>query len=86
MQDWNAPIRDLPTAQAYFRAMGCSHFHMGRDYPDRYKEYKAVQISEETEVVWMRAEFESTLDALINEGGEADALWAQHSYLAELVA
>jgi len=84
MQDWDRPIQDLALAQAYFRAMGCSHFHMSREYPDRYEEYRALHISAETEAPWMRAEFDARLDELMHGDCPASDLWARHWHLADL--
>ena len=41
----DAPITTREQARAWFQAMGCSHFHMMREDPDRYAQYEALAIS-----------------------------------------
>lgn len=58
----NEPIYDIEQAKKYFIAMGCSHFHMTREYPQRAKEYIALDIDPEIESEWRKEEFEKMLD------------------------
>lgn len=58
----NEPISDLDQARKYFIAMGCSHFHMTREYPQRAKEYRALNIDPEIESEWIKEEFEKKLE------------------------
>lgn len=58
----NEPIDDLEQARKYFIAMGCSHFHMTREYPQRAKEYRALDIDPEIESEWIKEEFENKLE------------------------
>jgi hypothetical protein len=55
-------IHDLEQAKKYFIAMGCSHFHMFREYPQRAKEYQALDIDPQIESEWIKEEFEKTLE------------------------
>lgn len=82
---WDKPIITLPDAEAYFRAMGCSHFHMSREYPNRYSEYRRMGIPKKQEATWTRAEFQQTLEAMTKGHPNARELWAQHSYLVDLL-
>jgi hypothetical protein len=47
---YEIPIKTVEQAKEYFREMGCSHFHMGREAPNRYDEYKGLNISKEMEI------------------------------------
>jgi hypothetical protein len=53
----NEPINDIEQAKKYFIAMGCSHFYMTREYPQRAKEYIALDIDPEIESEWRKEEF-----------------------------
>ena len=53
----NEPILNLEQAKRFFIKMGCSHFHMVREYPDKYNAYKAF-VSDELESKWTKEEFE----------------------------
>lgn len=52
-------IKTLEQAKRYFVSMGCSHFHMSREHPQRFKEYRALTIDPSIESEWIREEFES---------------------------
>ena len=54
----NEPINNIEQARKYFIAMGCSHFHMTREYPQRAKEYIELDIDPEIESKWRKEEFE----------------------------
>jgi len=58
----NEPISDLEQAREYFIAMGCSHFHMTREYPQRAKEYRDLDIDPELESEWIKEEFEKKIE------------------------
>lgn len=58
----NKPIEDLEQAKRYFISMGCSRFHMAREYPQRYSEYKALDIDPSIESEWIKEEFENKLE------------------------
>jgi hypothetical protein len=77
------PIKDLEAAKCYFQAMGCSHFHMFREYPDRYNEYKVLNISSEMEFEWRQDSLEA-LAASFRDKPPKDFWWI-HSRMDELV-
>ena len=83
--DDDAPITTREQARAWFQAMGCSHFHMMREDPDRYAQYEALAISKDTERRWQRAAFEDGLAALVSGAVVLDELWAAHASLEELL-
>jgi N-acetylglutamate synthase-like GNAT family acetyltransferase len=83
MIDLDAPIVSLDHAEAYFKAMGCSHFHMSRESFDRYDEYRALAIDKATEAKWIAEEFERYLSKLMDEA-DAEELWVLHSRLHDL--
>ena len=77
------PIRTIEQAKEFFKAMGCSHFHMDREYPERFQEYKLLNISEQTEVEWR----EEKLDEYylrIMESKDKSSLWNAHSSMYDL--
>jgi hypothetical protein len=58
----NEPIKNLEQAKRYFISMGCSDFHMAREYPNRYDEYKALNIDSSIESDWIKEEFENIIN------------------------
>jgi hypothetical protein len=84
MEDFE-PITTIEQAKVYFCAMGCSHFHMAREYPERYREYQKLKISRETEHEWRSEQFD-TYYASIMENTAAEDLWAVHSRMYDLFA
>jgi len=58
----NESINDIEQAKKYFIAMGCSHFHMTREYPQRAKEYITLDIDPEIESEWRKEEFEKRIE------------------------
>ena len=85
MTDFDAPIVDLHGAEAYFRAMGCSHFHMSREYPKRYNEYQSLGITKSQETEWTEEELEELHLQASNRDAEAQILWEIHSCMEDLV-
>lgn len=85
MNECTEPIVDPKGAEAFFRAMGCSSFHMSREYADRYDEYRALEISSELERQWTVSEFRKLRREI--EDGEVvgDDLWSVHARLADLI-
>jgi hypothetical protein len=77
-------ISSREVAEAFFRSMGCSHFHMSREYPERYAEYSALGVSKQQEALWRQAEFDEKLSALMEGAVTPDKLWWLHSYLSGL--
>lgn len=56
------PIKNREQAKKYFVSMGCSSFHMLREYPQRFEEYKALNIDPSIESEWIKEEFENKLE------------------------
>ena len=56
------PIENIDQAERYFKSMGCSHFHMIRENPQRTKEYKQLDIDPWIESEWIKEEFENKLE------------------------
>jgi len=83
-RDWTQPIAELDHARTYFCAMGCSHFQMLREHPERYAEYRAFQIARETEIAWARDAFFSELRAFEDVVAAAPEAWGRYRDLAEL--
>ena len=65
-------------AREYFISMGCSAFHMAREYPDRYDHYKRLHITAELEHQWTMEAFTDTYDKVLG-GHHSENLWAWHS-------
>lgn len=86
------PLRTLEDAEQFYRECGCSHFHMGREHPERYDEYMALGIPEATEHAWMRAECEERLAELFRVTEPCslttptwDRVWAKHNAVATFI-
>ncbi len=78
-------INTVDEAEIYFKSMGCMHFHMLREYPQRYDEYKRLNISKQQEIQWTEESFNNYYDAVIMEKSDA-VLWVVHSNMANLTA
>ncbi|WP_269242523.1 MULTISPECIES: hypothetical protein [Flavobacterium] len=55
-------IETLEQAKRYFISMGCSGFHMMRENPQRFDEYKALDIDPNIESEWIKEEFENKIE------------------------
>ena len=64
--------------------MGCSHFHMSRDDPQRYNQYRDLNISEQTETEWRTEQFNNYYNSTMNGASETE-LWNIHSMMYELL-
>src|SRR5688572_20307691 len=83
--DWGKRcILDMVSAHRYFLDFGCSHFHMSRDYPERYEEYCALRVSRAVEVAWRRSAFDDECEKLLTGHYLPEEQWAQHSAIARL--
>jgi len=80
---FDQPIRTVDQAKAYFRAMGCSHMHMAREFPERYEEYRALSISQQTEREWRLEQFNEYY-ATIMENPDPILLWNLHADMYRL--
>ncbi len=76
-------ISTVYEAEIYFKSMGCMHFHMLREYPQRYDEYKLLNISKQQEIQWTLESFNDYYDAVMMEKRDT-VLWVIHSNMANL--
>ena len=79
------PITSVDAAKRYFQSMGCSHFHMSREIPQRYSEYRGLNIPRSKETEWTREEILSALERLRSACTPRKELWAIHSAVTTLV-
>lgn len=78
-------ITNWKEAKKYFLDMGCSHFHMSRDYPETYKEYKNKNISRQTENHWRQEQFNKYFYALLSAECSLSDMWIIHSRMNDLI-
>ncbi len=78
-------IDTITRAKKYFQAMGCSSFHMSREYPDRYHEYRRLAISEKLEREWTCEAIACAATKLNNRKTRPSDLWHIHSQMEDLV-
>lgn len=77
-------IKHIDEAKEYFKHMGCSHFHMAREYPQRYEEYKQLSIPKEKEEEWRLEQLDEYYKKIM-ETKDYNELWCIHSSMDELV-
>ena len=82
---FDKPIKTIQQAKEFFMAMGCSGFHMDREHPERYSEYKKLNISTQTEKEWIQEQFSKYYDQIM-EASDANSLWILHSAMERLLA
>lgn len=82
MNTFESPLRTKDDAKSYFQAMGCSHFHMSREFPERYSEYKALNISGDTEIEWKEESLKEAAESV--EDVAAKDIWWVHSRMEDL--
>lgn len=63
-------IKNLADAKEFYLSMGCTSFYMCREYPDRYAEYKALNISRKTENAWRKEKTDSLYKSIKNSKEE----------------
>ncbi len=80
---FDEPIKTIQQAKYFFRAMGCSHFHMDREFPERSTEYGQLNISKQTEAEWRKEEFDEYYVSIM-ENSDASLLWNLHSRMYDL--
>ena len=80
----NETIETIQDAEEFFKAMGCSHFHMARDDPQRYNQYKDFNISEQIETGWRTEKFNDYYNNIM-KGTSNIELWNIHSVMYELL-
>lgn len=78
-------IDTVDRAKEYFQAMGCNSFHMCREYPERYNEYRSLVISKELEREWTCEAFAQVAARLSNRATKPSDLWHIHSSMDDLV-
>ena len=81
---FDEPITTIQQAKEFFKAMGCSDFHMYREYPDRAKEYRGLGISRQTEKEWTQEQFDEYY-ADIMANADVNTLWMWHSSMEQLL-
>lgn len=84
MFKFDEPIKSIQQAKEYFNAMGCSGFHMYREFPQRYEEYKKLNISNEMEIEWIAEQFDEYYTSVMVDKN-AIPLWNIHSRMDKLV-
>ena len=52
--NYSKPIQTLEQAKQFYCDFGCNGFHMSREHPERYKEFEALNISEQTKTAWRK--------------------------------
>lgn len=81
---FDEPITTIQQAKEFFRAMGCSHFHMDREHQDRAKEYSCLRISNQMEKEWTQEEFDAYY-VNIMANADANSLWTWHLSMEQLL-
>jgi hypothetical protein len=67
MPDSTQNIRNLEDAESFFLSMGCSYFHMEREFPEQYAQYRSLSIPDETETKWRRKKFYATKEEMLGD-------------------
>ncbi len=80
---YKTPINTIEQAKTYFREMGCSHYGMARDFPQRYQEYKKLNISKELEREWEIEQFYEYYSSLMRTA-DSESLWNIHARMYDL--
>lgn len=76
----NEKITTIEQAKEFYIANGCSEFHMWHDHTPRYEEYKALEISKETQQAWRVEHSKNIFKELKKSSGEK-AYWLLNNYL-----
>src|SRR5688572_25125629 len=82
---FDKPITTIQQAKEFFKAMGCTHFHMDREFPDRAKEYDSLKISRQMEKEWTQEQFDEYYKNIL-ENADVNLLWVWHSNMEDLLA
>lgn len=80
---FDEPINSIYQAKEYFKSMGCSHFHMSREFPQRYAEYKKLNIPGQKEKEWEIEQLNEYYNCVV-ENNTSVSLWIIHSKMADL--
>ncbi|MBQ7045863.1 MAG: hypothetical protein IJN65_05155 [Clostridia bacterium] len=78
MFDGNMPITTMDKAKEFYIAMSCNGFHMCREYPERYDEFKALNISKKTTEKWRKAEVKRLYKKIMKDEVNDIGLWVSH--------
>ncbi|MBN1907209.1 MAG: hypothetical protein JW927_19170 [Deltaproteobacteria bacterium] len=78
-------IDSIGQAKEYFKEMGCSHFHMSREYPERYDEYINLNILKSVEIEWSNESVNELFEKIHDPNTKKTDLWWLHSRLEDLV-
>lgn len=74
----------LDDAERFYKRMGCSHFHMSREFPEQYEKYKKLNLSIQIEEEWRQNVISEYFSKLLCE--ESEQIWSIHSSLIDLLA
>jgi hypothetical protein len=72
------PIKTIEQAKEFFIKMDGSPYEMAREYPQRYDEYRQLNISKQTELEWREELLEKHFDS-IKESKDAGQIWTIYS-------
>ena len=71
-------------AQFLFKNFGCSHFHMYREDPELYSNYKDLSISSQQELQWTEESFLELINQLLDDATPKKEQWVIHSRATNL--
>ena len=77
-------VKSISDARRIFEAYDGSLYHMMRDYPDRWGEYRDLKIDKQRERQWRREMITKLSDRLLNPATDAKELWWLHSRLESI--
>ena len=83
MFDGNEPITTIDMAKEFFVSMGCNGFHMCREYPQRYEEFKALNISKDVMKSWRKEQQETLYKQIMKQ--EVSDMGLAISYYLDLI-
>lgn len=82
MADLETTIESLDQAEAFFKAIGCSYFHMSREASVRFDEYRALHITDDQELQWIAEELDRNISHLESERPKKNLWWAHSRAVA----
>ena len=72
------PIKTLEQAKEFFIQMNGSSYEMAREYPQRYDEYRQINVSKEIELEWREELLENHFER-IRENEDEKQIWIIYS-------
>lgn len=80
-------LETISDCELFFKSYGCSHFHMAREYPKQYSEYRTIVPNNELEKLWIFQECERNFTEVVNliESGVDADLGLRISSMIDLV-